>query len=212
MAVLLVNFNRRRPLIEWKFFPPVTFLLVVHPPQDVNSSCLLWGETGAVVRAHESEHECRVCVCVSVCTCACIRLFPHIPDKGVDPTQKNLGRLYSFSFILNIFSSDWNLINKNKEIGKWKWRDAKAKLAANFPQVVNPASFDSAHVFPHLRKAGSMQRDEDHVFWLHGDGEPGGKQVWAVRKFHLDVWRAGLSARSSQETLPSKQGHSIFLL
>lgn len=51
LAALLVNSNRRRPLIELKLFPPVGVCWWYNPPpppQDVNSSCLLWGETGAV--------------------------------------------------------------------------------------------------------------------------------------------------------------------
>lgn len=78
-------------------------LLVVHPPQDVNSSCLLWGETGAVEEAYERGCECRgVCVCAHARVLACVPHIHLIPNKGIATTQWNPGRFYTFLFI-NIF-------------------------------------------------------------------------------------------------------------
>lgn len=74
-------------------------LLVVHPPQDVNSSCLLWGEIGAIGKSTKEWMWVLVCVCVGGCT----HLFPNVTNKGIDTTQKNSGRLDAFLLNLDIF-------------------------------------------------------------------------------------------------------------
>ena len=65
-----------------------------------------------------------------------------------------------------------------------KLENGNGKLAVKFAQVVNLASTDGTHILITFGEQ-AMQRS---ILWLHRDGGSWGrKQVWAVRKFHLDI-------------------------
>lgn len=69
----------------------------------------------------------------------------------------------------------------------------KGKIVSKFPQVINPASLTSTHILSSLRGANGIQRDEDHVLWLHEGGGWGRKAGVGMRKVYLVICWANTS-------------------
>ena len=119
-------------------------------------------------------------VCVCVCVCVCVPIYSLMsPIKALTLPKRILEDLMQ-SYLTSIsFKVIQILLTKVRKL-----ENGNGKLAVNFAQVVNLASTDGTHI---LRTFGeqAMRRP---ILWLHWEGGSWGrKQVWAVRKFHLDI-------------------------